>query len=67
MENLKPYTEGRSFLQKLLEVDTVYSGTLKLDLNLILLESSNDLWIAKKLKMEENIELTAGAVMGFIQ
>lgn len=35
-----------------MQVGTVYSGTLKLDLNLILLERSNDLWIAQNFKME---------------
>lgn len=50
-----------------MQVGTVYSGTLKLDLNLILLERSNDLCIAQNFKMEENIELIVAAVMGFIQ
>lgn len=50
-----------------MQVGTVYSGTLKLDLNLILLEWSNDLCIAQNFKMKENIELMAGTMMGFIQ
>lgn len=50
-----------------MQVGTVYSGKLKLDLNLILLESNNDLCIAQKLKIEESIERIAAAVMGFIQ
>lgn len=49
-----------------MQAGSVYSGTLKLDRNLILMEWSNDLCTTQTLKIEENIKLIAAVVLGFM-